>query len=98
MVSRSELDRVFSDAAMKKRCVYGVCASGVHSVDHSPRGSTTRFATLGMSLSTLFDIHHPPDLLRAIISTLQEYDQAKEDGERPINRMVRLASFHHFAH
>ncbi|KAA1477084.1 hypothetical protein DENSPDRAFT_844251 [Dentipellis sp. KUC8613] len=67
MVSRSELDRVFSDAAMKKR--------------------TTRFATLGMSLSTLFDIHHPPDLLRAIISTLQEYEQAKEDGERPINRM-----------
>jgi hypothetical protein len=48
---------------------------------------TYRFATLGLSLSNLLDINNPQDLLRAILNTVTEYDQAKEDNDnRP--RMV----------
>ncbi|KAI0045070.1 hypothetical protein FA95DRAFT_1561476 [Auriscalpium vulgare] len=67
MMSRAELDRVFNNAAMKKR--------------------TYRFAILAMSLSTLFDISQPSDLLRALLSTLTEYEQSKEEGERPKMRL-----------
>ncbi|KZT20280.1 hypothetical protein NEOLEDRAFT_1123008 [Neolentinus lepideus HHB14362 ss-1] len=63
MMSRSELDRVFNNTAMKKR--------------------TYRFAVLGMSLSTLFDIQQPQDLLRGLLNTLTEYDNMKEGDERP---------------
>ncbi|ETW85344.1 hypothetical protein HETIRDRAFT_310749 [Heterobasidion irregulare TC 32-1] len=63
MMSRGELDRVFSNAAMKRR--------------------TSRFAILAMSLSTLFDIHQPQDLLRGLLNTVTEYEQAKEEGEKP---------------
>lgn len=68
MMSRAELDRVFNNAAMKKR--------------------TKRFAILGMSLSNLLDIHQPQDLLKGLLNTLAEYDQAKEDNDKP--KMVRL--------
>ncbi|KAJ3564112.1 hypothetical protein NP233_g8507 [Leucocoprinus birnbaumii] len=44
---------------------------------------TYRFATLALSLSNLLDINSPQDLLRAILNTVTEYDQAKEDSDRP---------------
>lgn len=36
-----------------------------------------------MSLSNLLDIHQPQDLLRGLINTLTEYDQSKEDSDKP---------------
>jgi hypothetical protein len=36
-----------------------------------------------MSLSNLLDIQQPQDLLRGLISTLAEYDQSKEESEKP---------------
>jgi hypothetical protein len=44
---------------------------------------TYRFAILGMSLSNLLDIQQPQDLLRGLISTLTEYDQSKEESDKP---------------
>ncbi|KIY48333.1 hypothetical protein FISHEDRAFT_43475 [Fistulina hepatica ATCC 64428] len=43
---------------------------------------SVRFATLGMSLSNLLDINNPQDLLRAILNTLTEYDQTREDSDK----------------
>jgi hypothetical protein len=45
--------------------------------------STYRFAILGMSLSNLLDISQPQDLLRGLSNTLSEYDQSKEDSDKP---------------
>ena len=36
-----------------------------------------------MSLSSLFDISHPTDFLRSALNMLTEYEQAKEDNDRP---------------
>jgi hypothetical protein len=36
-----------------------------------------------MSLSSLFDISQPSDFLRSALNMLTEYEQAKEDNERP---------------
>ncbi|TFK46019.1 hypothetical protein OE88DRAFT_1715160 [Heliocybe sulcata] len=44
---------------------------------------TYRFAVLGMSLSTLFDIQQPQDLLKGLLNTLNEYENMKEGDERP---------------
>jgi hypothetical protein len=44
---------------------------------------THRFAILAMSLSSLFDISHPSDFLRSALNMLTEYEQAKEDNDRP---------------
>jgi hypothetical protein len=44
---------------------------------------THRFAILAMSLSSLFDISHPTDFLRSALNMLTEYEQAKEDNDRP---------------
>ena len=44
---------------------------------------TYRFAILGMSLSNLLDIQQPQDLLRGIMNIMTEYEQSKEEGERP---------------
>ncbi|KDQ59638.1 hypothetical protein JAAARDRAFT_56636 [Jaapia argillacea MUCL 33604] len=63
MMSRSELDRIFNNTAMKKR--------------------TPRFAILGMSLSNLFDIQQPQDLLRGLLNTMSEFEQTKEGDEKP---------------
>ncbi len=41
-----------------------------------------------MSLSSLFDISHPTDFLRSALNMLTEYEQAKEDSDRP--KMVWL--------
>jgi hypothetical protein len=51
---------------------------------------THRFAILAMSLSSLFDISHPTDFLRSALNMLTEYEQAKEDNDRP--KMVWLPS------
>lgn len=44
---------------------------------------TKRFAILAMSLSNLLDIQQPQDLLRGILNTLTEYDQSKEESDKP---------------
>ncbi|TFK72152.1 hypothetical protein BDN72DRAFT_887303 [Pluteus cervinus] len=52
---------------------------------------TYRFAILGMSLSTLLDINQPNDLLRGLLNVMSEFDQAKEDGDKPkIRQSKRL--------
>ncbi|KII89266.1 hypothetical protein PLICRDRAFT_110017 [Plicaturopsis crispa FD-325 SS-3] len=50
---------------------------------------TYRFAILGMSLSNLLDIHQPQDLLRGMLGTLTEYDQWKEESDKPKMRLFR---------
>ena len=54
-----------------------------------------RFAILGMSLSTLLDIHHPQDLLKGLLNTITEYDQSKEEGEKS-SKMVWF--WYHLSH
>ncbi|KAF7796758.1 hypothetical protein EIP86_007941 [Pleurotus ostreatoroseus] len=68
MVSRGELDRMFSNVAMK--------------------GRTYRFACLGMSLANSFDVKDPQDFLRGLTNVLNEYDQSKEEGDRPKMRSL----------
>ena len=84
MMSRADLDRVFNNMAMKKRCAnlfYPLFVGmGVISVDPY---RTHRFAILAMSLSSLFDISQPTDFLRSALNMLTEYEQAKEDSDRP---------------
>lgn len=53
---------------------------------------THRFAVLGMSLSNLLDINQPNDLLRGLMNVTTEYDQGKEDGEKPKMRLFRPKS------
>jgi hypothetical protein len=36
-----------------------------------------------MSLSSLFDISQPTDFMRAALNMLTEYEQAKEENDRP---------------
>ena len=40
-----------------------------------------------MSLAHSFDVKEPQDFLRGLQHTLNEFDQSKEEGERP--KMVR---------
>ncbi|KAF7294695.1 hypothetical protein MIND_01006700 [Mycena indigotica] len=69
LISRSDLDKVFTNVEMKKR--------------------TYRFAILGMSLSNLLEITQPQDLLKGLLATLQEYEQGKEDGDKPKMRTTK---------
>ncbi|KAG8217245.1 hypothetical protein J3R82DRAFT_5334 [Butyriboletus roseoflavus] len=69
MMSRSELDRVFNNLAMRKR--------------------THRFTILAMSLSNLLDIPQAHDYLRGLLNTMNEYDQAKEEPDKPKYRLFR---------
>lgn len=50
---------------------------------------TTRFAILGLSLSSLLDINQPQDLLRGLLNTITEYDQSKEEGEKSKMRLFK---------
>jgi len=50
---------------------------------------TYRFAILGMSLSNLFEISNAQDLLRGLLGTLAEYEQAKEENYKPKIRIFR---------
>lgn len=36
-----------------------------------------------MSLSSLLEINNPQDLLRGLMNTMSEYDQTKEDTDKP---------------
>jgi hypothetical protein len=36
-----------------------------------------------MSLSSLFDVSQPTDFLRSALNMLTEYEQAKEENDRP---------------
>jgi hypothetical protein len=36
-----------------------------------------------MSLSNLLDIQQPQDLLRGLLNTMTEYEQSKEDSDKP---------------
>ena len=50
---------------------------------------TYRFAILGMSLANYFDVKEPQDFLRGLLNALAEFDQSKEEGDRP-TKMVCL--------
>ena len=52
-------------------------------VIYADSSRTHRFAILAMSLSSLFDITQPTDFLRSALNMLTEYEQAKEDSDRP---------------
>ncbi len=54
---------------------------------------SNRFAILAMSLSSLFDILHPTDFLRSALNMLTEYEQAKEDNDRP-KMVARISPFY----
>jgi hypothetical protein len=41
-----------------------------------------------MSLANYFDVKEPQDFLRGLLNALAEFDQSKEEGERP--KMVSL--------
>lgn len=73
---------------MKKRCVFLVNANVTQHIFR-----TYRFAVLGMSLSNLLDINQPQDLLRGLINTLSEYDQNKDDNDKP--KMVCFNLLHY---
>jgi hypothetical protein len=62
MMSRAELDRVFHDTAMKKRCVQFSFFSRRNGCNVPYR--THRLAILAMSLLSLFDITQPTDCAR----------------------------------
>jgi len=47
------------------------------------RKRTYRFAILAMSLSNLLDIPQVQDFLRGLMNTMNEYDQAKEEPDKP---------------
>ncbi|KAF5379914.1 hypothetical protein D9757_007197 [Collybiopsis confluens] len=44
---------------------------------------TARFSILGMSLANLLDVPQPQDFLKGLQKTLIEYDEAKEDTDKP---------------
>ncbi|KAI6007832.1 hypothetical protein EDC04DRAFT_2871650 [Pisolithus marmoratus] len=50
---------------------------------------THRFAVLAMSLSNLLDIPQAQDYLRGLLNTMNEYDQAKEEPDKPKIRLFR---------
>jgi len=83
MMSRAELDRVFNNTAMKKRCASLSPFLVRMVVIYADSSRTHRFAILAMSLSSLFDITQPTDFLRSALNMLTEYEQAKEDSDRP---------------
>ncbi|KAF8162876.1 hypothetical protein B0H34DRAFT_298434 [Crassisporium funariophilum] len=56
------------------------------------RKRTPRFAILGMSLSTLLDIHQPQDLLRGLLNVITEFDQSKEEGDNK-SAKIKLSQF-----
>ncbi|OAX41883.1 hypothetical protein K503DRAFT_437706 [Rhizopogon vinicolor AM-OR11-026] len=53
------------------------------------RKRTYRFAVLAMSLSNLLDIPQVQDFLRGLMNTMNEYDQAKEEHDKPKIRLFR---------
>ncbi|KAL6307989.1 hypothetical protein BKA93DRAFT_726658 [Sparassis latifolia] len=53
------------------------------------KNRTYRFAMLGMALANLFDVKEPQDLLRGLSNALNEYDQSKEDSDKPKMRLFR---------
>ncbi|KAF8842495.1 hypothetical protein BDN67DRAFT_989053 [Paxillus ammoniavirescens] len=53
------------------------------------RKRTHRFAILAMSLSNLLDIPQAHDYLRGLLNTMNEYDQAKEEPDKPKIRLFR---------
>ena len=70
MMSHAELDRVFNNTATKKRCVNLFPFSRRNGCNVSYR---TRFATLAMSLSLLFEITQQTDCLHATLNMLTDY-------------------------
>lgn len=87
LVSQAELEKVFNNAAMKKRFVQLFPAR--YMIVYQLILRTYRFAILGLSLSTLLDINQPQDLLRALLNAITEYDQAKEEGDNKSSKMVK---------
>jgi len=92
-MSRLELDRVFNNTAMKKRCVVPSSRDGcnVYCTDRliACMQRTHRFGIVAMSPSSLFDISHPTDCLRSALYVLTEYEQAKEENDR--SKMVKAS-------
>jgi hypothetical protein len=54
---------------------------------------TYRFAILAMSLSNLLDIPQVQDFLRGLLNTMNEYDQAREEPDKP--KIVTLLFNYH---
>lgn len=52
-------------------------------------GRTYRFAVLGMSLSSMFEVKDTFDLLRGLLNILSEYEQIKDD---PIDKSKIVCS------
>ncbi|KAF8626341.1 hypothetical protein AX15_005000 [Amanita polypyramis BW_CC] len=48
-----------------------------------------RYAMLGMSLSNLLEMSSPQDILRGLTNIMNEFDQAKEDNDKPRMRSTK---------
>ncbi|PFH52458.1 hypothetical protein AMATHDRAFT_57082 [Amanita thiersii Skay4041] len=55
----------------------------------SMKKRSLRYTMLGMSLSNLLDINSPHDLLRGVTNIMNEFDQAKEDNDKPKMRSTK---------
>lgn len=82
-MTRADLDRAFNNFEMKKRYACAVLNTGYND---EAAFRTPRFAILALSLSSLLEINQPHDLLKSLLTTVTEYDQAKDDGDK--SRMV----------
>lgn len=87
MVTRSDLDREFNNAKMKKRRVNPERSSRPPS---ECTYSTLSFAILGMSLSGVFDNTNSSDLLKSLVNILNENENSKETDLKP--KMVRIGA------
>ena len=83
MILPADLDREFNNSmpAIKKRQLYYLLRISTKLTFEILLKRTSRFAILGMSLSTLLDIHQPQDLLRGLLNVITEFELSKEEGE-----------------
>ncbi|KAG8855145.1 hypothetical protein FRB96_007183 [Tulasnella sp. 330] len=75
LITRADLERTFTTNVKKQRLLIIFFLGDLY--------STYRWATLGMSLSNLFDITAPQDFLRTLLALMQEYEAVPEDTMKP---------------
>lgn len=86
VMTKADIERLFPSHAMRKRC-----APSIHFQRYVPTFDRTyRFAVLGMSLSSMFEVKDTFDLLKGLLNILSEYEQIKDD---PIDKPKMVCIF-----
>lgn len=86
VMTKADIERLFPSHAMRKRCVASIhCKRSVLTFNR-----TYRFAVLGMSLSSMFEVKDTFDLLKGLLNILSEYEQIKDD---PIDKPKMVCIF-----